>query len=243
MKKEIWQGYALTLRELLGLAYSPVAVSCLKGPMPAGQGAGRARACRAILEAGRGTTVMIDRRHNLCFGAGWHLGFYRPANARAEEAARRFVVEGEKLFCSYEALDRLMQGLGPVPDHRDSYLVLAPMAEADNVPAVVIFIVDPEAASRLLALAMFKDGRMPQLKIGGPTCRLSISYPLASGEINISLFDHTSRRLARAPRDTLLVSLPYAYLPSVIDAIDGCSAGKAPVAGPSISRRAKPSVS
>ena len=227
MNKTPWQEYAKILQGLLGLKYSPVAVSCLKGPMPAGQGAGRVRACRAILEAGKGKTVMIDRRHNLCFGAGWHLGFYRPANARAEQAAKKFVVEGEKLFCSYEALDRLVKALGPVPDHRDSYFVLAPMGEADHVPAVVIFIVDPEAASRLLALAMFKDGRMPQLKIGGPTCRLSISYPLASGEINLSLFDHTSRRLARAPRDTLLVSFPYAYLPSVIAAIDGCSAGKA----------------
>ena len=37
MEKKEWQGYALVLKELLGLGYSPAAVSCFKGTYSQGR--------------------------------------------------------------------------------------------------------------------------------------------------------------------------------------------------------------
>ena len=111
-----WQEYSKVLKELFGLEYSPVAVSCLSEPLiPAAEK--RLRICRAILDAGRGETMQINKDNNACFGAAWHLGFHKIKDKKIEEMVRKFVVEGEKLFCSYDALDNLMKQIDEVPDN------------------------------------------------------------------------------------------------------------------------------
>ena len=145
---------------------------------------------------------------------------------------KKFVVEGEKLFCSYQALDTLISQMGEVPDNSNSYFVLAPLEKAEFPPQLVIFVVNPEAACRLLTFVSFGDGIMPKIKIGGPTCRLSVIYPLITGEVNISFYDYTARKMCNVDKDKLLVSIPYAKLPAIIDNIDKCSAGRARIEYP-----------
>ena len=76
MDKKPWQEYSQALKELLNLDYSPVALSCLKEPLLK-QESKKARICRAILDAGKGATLQIDKTTNACFGASWHLGSIR----------------------------------------------------------------------------------------------------------------------------------------------------------------------
>jgi uncharacterized protein (DUF169 family) len=84
----------------------------------------------------------------------------------------------------------------------------------------------------LLALATFLDGIMPKIKIGGPTCRMSIIYPLLRGELNISFYDHTARKMCNVEKDKLLITIPYEKIPRIIKSIDECSAGRARVEFP-----------
>ncbi len=229
--KKIWQEYSRILRELLSLDYSPVALSCLRGGLTQPE-MKKVRICRAILGAGKGEVVELDKTNNACFGASWHLGFHNIKDPKIAGMVRKFIVEGEKLFCSYEALDNLISQMGEIPDNSVNRFVLAPLEKTEIEPQLVIFIVNAEAACRILTLGIFSDGEMPQIKIGGPTCRMSIIHPLLSGQINISFYDYTARKLCNVEKDKLLITIPYRKMPGLIQGIAKCSAGTAKVEFP-----------
>jgi len=228
---KVWQNYASVLKDLLGLDYSPVAVNCIKSQMPQAE-VKKARICRAILDAGKGQAVQIDKANNACFGASWHLGFHKINDPRITGMIKKFVVEGEKLFCSYQALDNLMSQLQEPPDNSESSFLLSPLEKAEIQPQLVIFIVNADAACRLLTFVTFLDGVIPKIKIGGPTCRMSIIYPLLSGEVNLSFYDYTARKMCNVDKDKLLISVPYEKIPKIIESIDKCSAGRAKIEFP-----------
>jgi len=231
MEKKEWQDYSLILKELFSLEFSPVAISCLKEPLLK-DNLKKMRICRAILDAGRGEILQLGKGNNACFGAGWHLGFYKLNDPKVRDMVRKFVVEGEKLFLSYEALDKLIEQMEEVPDNSDSYFILSPLEKAEFIPQLVIFICNAEQACRLLTLETFPDGLIPKIKIGGPTCRMAIIYPLLSGELNISFYDYTARKMCNLEKDKLLVSIPYKKIPPIIQNIEKCSAGRAKIEFP-----------
>jgi uncharacterized protein (DUF169 family) len=230
-EKKDWQGFSSILKELLNLEYSPVAINVLKEPLLKSTDK-KLRICRAILDAGKGQTLQIDKETNACFGAGWHLGFHKLEDKKVLGMVKKFVVEGEKLFCSYEALDKLVSQMEEVPDNVHSYFLLSPMETCALEPELVIFICNPEAACRILTFVTFSDGLMPKIKIGGPTCRLSIIYPLITGEVNLSFYDYTARKICNVEKDKLIISIPYKRIPLLIESIDKCTAGTAKIEYP-----------
>ncbi len=231
MQDKEWQDYSLTLKELLGLEFSPVALACLKEPFLKDV-TQKARICRGILDAGKGGTLQICKDNNVCFGASWHLGFQKIKDPKVANMVKKFVVEGEKLFSSYQALDNLISQIEEVPDNSESYFVLSPLEKAGFLPQLVIFIVNAESACRLLTFVTFLDGVMPKIKIGGPTCRMTIIYPLLTGEVNISFYDYTARKMCNVEKDKLLITVPYKKIPLIIESIDKCSAGRAKIEFP-----------
>lgn len=231
MDGKVWQQYSLTLKELLNLEFSPVAISILKEPLIEDAGK-KLRICRAILDAGKGQTLQIDKVNNACFGASWHLGFQQIKDPKIINMIKKFVVEGEKLFSSYQALNNLIADMPEPADNSHSYFVLSPLEQAQFSPQLVIFIVNAEAACRLLTLVTFIDGVSPKIKIGGPTCRMSIIYPLATGEVNLSFYDYTARKMCNVEKDKLLISIPYQKIPHIIESIEKCSAGRAKIEYP-----------
>jgi uncharacterized protein (DUF169 family) len=231
MAKIEWQTHSEVLRELMDLQYSPVAVARLKEPLLESYDR-KLRVCKAILHAGRGETLQISKENNQCFGAAWHMGFHRLKDPKITNMIRKFVVEGEKLFSSYKALDKMVSQMDEIPDSSDDYFALAPLEGAEFEPELVIFVCDAMAACRLLTLAIFPDGVMPEIKIGGPTCRMVITYPLVTGEVNLSFYDYTARKMCNVENDKLLLSIPYKRMPEIINSIDECSAGRAKVEYP-----------
>lgn len=233
MDKAIWQDYDALFCGLLELRYSPVAVRRIA---LAESGAGcrekKVRICRALLDAAKGQVLCVGKDNNACFGASLHLGFHAVKDKKIMDMVKKFVVEGEKLFSSYEALERLLEGLEEPPDNSGNAFVLAPLGKAEAQPELVVFVCDAQAACRLLTLAVFIDGAMPRIKIGGPTCRMSIIYPIASGEVNISFYDYTARKLCNVEKDLLLISVPYPKIPAMVKAIESCSAGRAKIEFP-----------
>jgi uncharacterized protein (DUF169 family) len=231
MQDKIWQEHSLILKNLLNLEFSPVAISFSKEPLLQDNNK-KIRICRAILDASKGESLQVSKANNACFGASWHLGFHKIKDSKIHEMVKKFVVEGEKLFSSYEALDNLMRQLEEPPDHSNTYIILSPMEKIEIEPQLVIFVVNAEAASRLLTFVTFFEGKMPKIQIGGPTCRMMIIYPLLTGEMNLSFFDYTARKICHVEQDKLLITLPYAQIPRIIENIDICSGGKAKVEFP-----------
>lgn len=231
MDKKDWQDYSERLEELLDLELNPVALSRFDEPLLESFDK-KVRVCKGILQAGKGETIQLSRENNACFGAAWHMGFRKVDDPKTRGMIEKFVVEGEKLFCSYEALHNLVSQMADVPDNSDAHFVLCPMGEAEFEPELVIFICDAEAACRILTLAVFIDGNMPKIKIGGPTCRMAITYPLVTGELNISFYDYTARKMCGVERDKLLVTIPYQRMSRIVESIEKCSAGTAKVEYP-----------
>jgi len=228
-KKE-WQEYSQTLKQLLGLDCSPVAVTLTKEQNNPTEK--KIRICRAILDASKGQSVCLNSENNACFGASWHLGFHKIKDPKISGMVKKFVVEGEKLFSSYEALDNLMTQFVDVPDNSDTYFVLSPLENSEHKPDLILFVVNAEAVCRLLTFLTFLEGKMPKIKIGGPTCRMIIMEPLLTGESNISFYDYTARKMCNVEKDKLIVSIPYRTIPRIIDSIDKCSAGTAKIEFP-----------
>ncbi|MBL7131373.1 MAG: DUF169 domain-containing protein [Candidatus Omnitrophica bacterium] len=228
MEEKDWQGFSNILKDVLNLESSSVSVNCIKEKVPDNDRR-KVRICRAILDAGKGQTIQIDKINNACFGAGWHLGFHQIKDSKILNMVKKFVVEGEKLFCSYQALDNLISQMGEVPDNSNSYFVLSPLEKVEYKPELVIFVCNPEQACRLLTSITFIDGIMPKIEIGGPTCRMAIMYPLLTGEVNISFYDYTARKTCNVEKDKLIVTIPYKKIHKIIESIDRCSAGRAKI--------------
>ena len=231
MGKKDWQQYSSILKEILNLDSSPVGISLLKGK-PSESADKKIRICRAIIDATKGEIFRIDKQNNACFGASWHLGFHKIEDPKVLQMIKKFVVEGEKLFCSYEALDKLTTQFEDTGDNSDSHFVLSSLEKCESEPQLVIFLCNPEAACRLLTLVTFIDGVMPKIKIGGPTCRMAIIYPLLKQEVNLSFYDYTARKMCNVDKDKLIVSIPYKRLPQIVENIDKCSAGTAKIEYP-----------
>jgi len=231
MQKAEWQRFGVILKDLFKLEYSPVALTCQR-QSAVGSSDKKMRICKALLDAGKGEMLQIDKRNNACFGASWHLGFHAIKDPRIKGMVRKFVVEGEKLFCSYEALDNLIAAMGEPPDNSENAFLLAPLEKAEHEPDLVIFISNADAACRILTLATFLEGRMPRIQIGGPTCRMSIIYPLTASELNVSFYDYTARKLCNVEKDKLLISIPFKDIPRIIESIERCSGGTARIEFP-----------
>ncbi|NQU18944.1 DUF169 domain-containing protein [bacterium] len=231
MKAKEWQEYSNIFKDILSLELSLVAVSCIKGKV-SNTNKGKVRICRSILDAAAGKSLQVCRENNACFGATWHLGFHKIKDQKVLNMIKKFVVEGEKLFSSYEALDKLISQMEEVCDNSDSCFVLSPLEKVEFEPELIIFVCNPEQACRLLTLVTFIDGVMPKIKIGGPTCRMAIMYPLLTGEVNISFQDYTARKICKMEKDKLLVSIPSQRIPQIIESIDRCSAGTAKIEYP-----------
>lgn len=231
MDKKEWQKFSFILKDLFNLEYSPVGINLIKQPLSQAPDK-KIRVCRAILDAAKGETFKINKENNACFGASWHLGFTKIKDPKIVNMIKKFVVEGEKLFCSYAALDKLMTQMEDVPDNSNSYFVLSALEKCKFQPELVIFVCNADVACRLLTLAIFIDGSMPKIKIGGPTCRMAIIYPLLTGELNLSFYDYTARKMCNVEKDKLLISIPYKKIPAIIESIDRCSAGRAKIEYP-----------
>jgi uncharacterized protein (DUF169 family) len=227
-----WQDCGAILMHSLQLALNPVSVSRISQatvPQPPEE---KARMCRAFLEAAKGKTLWVNKANNSCFGASWHLGFHKMDDPKIAGMVKKFVVEGEKLFSSYEALDTLMSQMGEVTDNSGVSFLLAPLEKAAEKPELVLFVCNAEEACRLLTLCVFLDGKMPKIKIGGPTCRMAVMYPLMEKETNLSFYDYTARKLCNVEKDKLLLSIPYERIPRMVKAIEKCSAGTAKIEYP-----------
>ncbi len=154
MEKRQWHDFSFLLREVFSLETSPVAVKLIKQTKQI-DGQGKIRVCRAILDTAKGKTHFLYKENNACFGAAWHMGFHQIKNPKVREMTRKFVVEGEKLFASHEALDNLMSQFEEVPDNSGAYFLLSPLEVIEEEPDIVIFVCNAEAASRILTFVTF----------------------------------------------------------------------------------------
>lgn len=226
-----WQDYSIRLKGLLGLEGSPVAITYSMEPAPRAK-KGKRMVCRALLDARDGAVINLNADSCACPGGAWHLGLAPRPTGEADKFLKRFLVEGEKLFCSIATFNRVMTLSTQPPYGLADYVIFSPMEKAKLTPDLVVFLCNAEQACRLVTLATYMDGVPPRAELVGSACHMAIAYPIVSGEINVSLLDYTARRWQKYRPDQLFVSIPYFKMPNLMDSIDVCSAGTAAVEFP-----------
>ncbi len=221
-----WQDYAETLKHVLDLKGSPVSITYTDKDFGHLAG-GKCMACNAFVRARKGETIVLNRENSSCPGGTWHLGLGPAPQGKPKERLTRFLVEGEKLFCSPAAFYRINSD-SPPPVDLTRNVVMCPLEKAELRPDVVLFFVNPEKACRLMTLATWSTGISPRCSFVGSTCQMAVTYPLLKGEINVVLEDFTTRRRQDYVQDELIFSIPYHHFHSIIEAVPYCTAGTAP---------------
>jgi uncharacterized protein (DUF169 family) len=235
----IWQQWATRLTSVLGLKGEIIAVTYTLEPSEKGK-KGNHWVCQALLDAYQGDTIVLTKESSACGGGTYHLGLGPRPSGDADRATKKFLVEGEKLFCSITTFYRSQQLTAPAPYGLADAIVIGPLSSARLRPDLVVFVCNPEQGCRLVTLATYSDGIPPKTEIVGSTCHMVIAYPLVSGELNISLLDYTSRRMKDFGRDQLFVTIPYHKMPALMESIDSCTAGTAKIEIPPEFRRLFP---
>ena len=223
-----WREYAPRLKEVLALEGNPIAVTYSMTPA-AGADNHRLSVCQALLEVRAGAIINLSKDSCNCPGGICHLGLGPPPSGDEDKLMKKFLVEGEKLFCSITTVYRTMTLTSAPPLGLAEYVVLSPLERSELMPDLVVFLCNPEQACRLVTLATYPDGKPPRPEMAGSTCHMVIAYPLVSGEINISLMDYTSRKYQDYRAEELFVTIPYHMMPGLMWSIDCCGAGTAEV--------------
>lgn len=223
-----WQEWSRRLKEVLGLDGSPVAVTYTDVPAANGR-AKRVMACAAFHLARRGMTFNMTAEQSVCPGGTRHLGLAEDTSWESFEATKRFLVHGEKFRSCYAAYFRsgVMNRARP-PYYLARYVVIGPAEEAEQKPDLFLIFCEPAQASRLVVLATYESGLPLKVQVSGSTCGSAVTYPLATGRINVSFIDPSSRHLVKGFKPSeLIFSVPYFYMSHVVDAIDRSTAGTA----------------
>lgn len=221
-----WKGYSKTLKEVLGIGGSPIAITYSMKPVSGAQ-KGKYRVCNLLLKVRDGAIFNLNKENSACPGGTWHLGLGERPSGEDSVALKEFLINGEKLFCSLAVFQRTQYLTVPPPLGLAPYVVFSPLEKAELKPDLVLFICNPEQACRLVSLLIYNEGIPPKTEMAGATCHMAIAYPLVSGQMNVSLMDYTSRRITGYKPSDLLVTVPYHRLPGIMDSIDHCTAGRA----------------
>ncbi|MBC7254321.1 MAG: DUF169 domain-containing protein [Actinobacteria bacterium] len=223
-----WKNETGTLVEVLRLERKPVAVTFTNEEVEGGSRE-RISFCRALKRAAEGETFVIDAENSSCPGGSWHCGLSEPPAGKRKRFLQEFLTRGEKLTHSIVSFHR-MQALGsPPPTGLAERVVVGPAEEASLRPDLVVFLVDPEQACRLVTLDHYWDGIPLRVEVTGALCHSAIAYPVVTGRTNVTFGDWTARRMQKYPRDTVFVSVPYERMAALTAAVPRCSAGNAPL--------------
>lgn len=221
-----WKDYAARIKEVLQLEGSPVAITFSMEP-PAEASARKCRVCNAFLLARDGETVDLTSESSACPGGTWFLGLGEGPTGERARAHKDFLINGEKLFCSLAVYYRIMNTTSEVPTGLADHVIICPLEKAEKRPDLVLFICNAEQGCRLVTLDLYCTGVAQNIRMVGATCYQAVTYPLTTGELNVSLMDYTSRRIRGFKSSDLLVTVPYHRMHGIIQSIEGCTAGTA----------------
>lgn len=214
-----WRRWSSKLTEALGLVHEPVAVA-FAGALPEGAAppAAKLSVCQALRRASEGACITLTADTCGCPGGLMNLGLGR-LSAEGQERLADFLIGREHVYCSRAALHRSQQTVSP-PLGLAPQVCFAPLSVATFLPDLVILLGRPGSLHRLIGLAGYWEGGALPTDLAGPACRTGITYPLATGNLGLSLLDFGARRLAGFAEDLLLISVPFHRMIGLMHALD-----------------------
>jgi uncharacterized protein (DUF169 family) len=213
------------IRQALGIEKEAVGVKYTDESPTVKLADGQYTVCDGILEAAGGKVIMLSKETCACPGGRSHLGL-----TERGEVPLRLLVEGEKLWCDVKTAMRSFiesEKIAKPPLGIANKVYLYPVSKDVFVPDLIIFLVNAEQVSRLITLAQFWDGKTPAFEMRGSLCWSSITYPVVSGNFNVTAGDISARRMVGWDKNIMFTSVPVEKIRGIADAVDKSTAGTA----------------
>jgi uncharacterized protein (DUF169 family) len=214
-----------TIVEALDIEKEPVGVKYTDEDPAVEIEAGNYTVCGAILAASEGKVVLLSEERCACFGGKTHLGL-----TQKREIPWKMLVEGEKLWCDVKTAVRSsveVEKIARPPYGLSKRIVLYPAMKGLFQPDLILMLVNAEQASRLIILNQFWDGKTPSIEMKGSLCWSMITYPLVSGNFNLSVGDISARRMERWDPNSMAASIPWEQIRAIAEAVEFSTAGRA----------------
>jgi uncharacterized protein (DUF169 family) len=179
--------------------------------------------CKALQLVSSGEIICMSKTKCACPGGKWHVGF-----AEKRDGIEKTLVEGEKLWASVAVANQSLSEthrIAPPPLGLANFIIFSPLNKANLRPDLILIFANPFQASRLIFLADY-HGYPIKPRVTGSLCWSAITYPLVTGNFNITMGDPTARRHYEYDQNELIVSIPYRMIPSMMDALEHSTAGK-----------------
>jgi uncharacterized protein (DUF169 family) len=219
-----YEGKSEKLKRVLKLRNEPVGVKYTDKP-PEEREEGCYPVCGAIPAAAGGKTIVLSKETCACPGGIVHIGLSAEVRVPGE-----MLVEGEKLWADMTAFHRSAEATKKIaepPFGLGNNIVFYPLGEGTYEPDLVILLVNAEQACRLVTLSQFWDGKQTSMEMRGSLCWGAVTYPLVSGNLDVSLGDTSARRMENWDPTLLIVSIPWRKLDDILEAMDFSTAGTA----------------
>lgn len=224
VKRIDYEPKSAKLKKVLQLSGEPVGVKYTNKP-PRQSGEGYYPVCGAIPAAAQGKTIVLTKDTCACPGGVMHIGL-----AKEEVVHGEMLVEGEKLWANLTAFHRsaaATRKIAEPPWGLAENVVFYPLQESTAEPDLIILLVNAEQACRLVTLNQFWDGIQTSVELRGSLCWSAVTYPLVSGNLNVTLGDTSARRMEKWDPNLLVVSIPERRLDGILSAMDVSTAGTA----------------
>jgi uncharacterized protein (DUF169 family) len=213
------------IREALGIEREAVGVKYTNESPVSKPAEGQHTVCNGILEAAGGKVIMLSEETCSCHGGKSIIGL-----TERREVPLKLLVEGEKLWCDVKTAARSFiesEKIAKPPLGIADKVYLYPVSKDIFFPDLILFLVNAEQVSRLITLAQFWDGKTPSFEMRGSLCWSSITYPVVSGNFNVTSGDISARRMVEWDKNTMIASVPMEKIQGIADAIDKSTAGTA----------------
>ena len=181
--------------------------------------------CNGILAAAKGQVILLTEKTCACPGGRSTLGL-----TATRGVSLKMLVEGEKLWCDVKTATRSRMQTHKIaspPLGIGCKVYLYPMSKKVFAPDLVLFIVNAEQVSRLITLAQFWNGLTPAFEMRASLCWAAVTYPLVSGNFNISVGDISARRMAGWEPSQMIATIPAEQMEGIAAAVDKTTAGTA----------------
>jgi uncharacterized protein (DUF169 family) len=185
----------------------------------------------ALLQKARksGKTVFFDKTHFGCPGGAYYMGFLPAPRANLEYFLSCGIpdkMEGERYVKTPELAREFILKNKPRPAPA-AYCVFKPLEQfqADEIPEVVVFFVEPDILSGLFTLTNYTAERIDAVAtLFGSGCSTILTYPLKEAgnekpRAFLGMFDVSARPMVE--KDILTLAMPYPLFLKLIENVSG----------------------
>jgi len=224
--KTEWAEYGEALKKTLHLKGSPVAMSLMREvPQGMKRWSGESTGvCKMVQSARGGESFFCTVKEQFCPGASF-IGMADPPTQGW--GAENYLSIAKRLYSSRGVANLHMRTVeARIPRRMGDYMAFAPLEKATFHPDLVVFIVKPLQAMRLIFLEGFDTGIYNTTHIE-PMCSGAMASPLSMGKVGLSLCCPGSRQTAQFLPEEMAVGMPYETVHRVVRNIPLCHLGTA----------------